>query len=70
MSEIKREDLQKFNYLMGLQIGALIQAIGMHWENQCYPDDIPYTEKNFKALFDSYSGALTHNGIMYEWQGA
>lgn len=72
MSEITGEALKEHNYHMGLQIGALIQAMGMHWENQrCLManQEITYKEIDFFKVSSENSHVLTHNGILGEWKG-
>jgi hypothetical protein len=72
MSEITREALREHNYCMGIQIGALIEGLGMQWENQKAlqnGESIPYINDDFQRLFESYSHVLTHNGILSQWEG-
>lgn len=71
MSEITRGALREHNYCMGLQIRALIEALGLHWENQRALQSkkrIPFTI-TFKDLIESYDCVLSHNGILEQWQG-
>jgi hypothetical protein len=71
MSETTRGALREHNYCMGLQIRALIEAIGMHWENQKALGNgktIPYT-KSFQNLIKSNDYILSHSGILSQWQG-
>lgn len=72
MSEITKEALREHNYCMGLQIGAFIKAMGMHWENQIHSTNgypIPYRREDFQNIFNENFYVLTHNGIMDQWEG-
>lgn len=72
MSEITRAALKEHNYCMGIQISALIEALGMHWENQkalMNGKAIPYTDSIFKKLVELNNHVLTHTGIITQWQG-
>lgn len=72
MNKITREALRKHNYCMGMQIASLIEALGMHWENQKAVKEgklPPYTDRIFKKLLLRDNHILTHKGIISQWQG-
>lgn len=64
---MKEDILKLFNYQMGIQIATLIRALGMHWENETHRDSVPFIQKDFDALIEENSNALTHNGILRDW---
>jgi len=62
------EVAQELDYGINLAIGSLIQALGMHNENQARlaNGNAPaYT----KSDFDEISDQLSHNAVLSRWEG-
>lgn len=64
---ITNEALKEFNYNFGIQVGIMVQALAMHWDNQVATGKHPYTGDDFRKLFEENAYVLTHNGVLSNW---
>lgn len=67
--DITNEALKEFNYNFGIQVGVMVQALAMHWDNRAAPENQPYTGDDFRKLFEENAYVLTHNGVLSNWMG-
>lgn len=64
------EAMKELDYGLTTAIGALIQALGMHWENErCkLMEQTPsYSEGHFQELIEK--NGLHHNAVLTRWEG-